>query len=81
MFQIIFHILYFQLTPIGTTIFRAMSATDKDVGRNQDIDFQIVRGKGGPVSLQTMVTISNSLLNFHMLILHFEHTFSILIYQ
>ena len=40
----------FKLTPIGTTVYRGIAATDLDAGRNKDIDFAIVPGDGGPVS-------------------------------
>ncbi len=37
------------MTPVGTTIFRGLAATDLDSGRNKDIDFSIVPGDGGEV--------------------------------
>ena len=38
-----------QLTPANTPIFRTLKATDKDAGRNKDVDFYIVPGDGGAV--------------------------------
>ncbi|KAI0235644.1 Cadherin-99C [Lamellibrachia satsuma] len=35
-----------ELTPVGTTIFRALTATDRDAGLNRLIDFHIVPGSG-----------------------------------
>ena len=46
----------FKLTPIGTTVYRGIAATDLDAGRNKDIDFAIVPGDGGPVSSGFLVT-------------------------
>ena len=45
-----YYCLMLQLTPVGTTIFRAITATDRDLGRNKDIDFHIMSGSGGDVS-------------------------------
>lgn len=45
----IYIFIYLQLTPVGTTIFRSLSAVDTDSGRNGDVDFNIVPGDGGPV--------------------------------
>ena len=39
-----------QNTPVGTTVYRTLTANDKDLGRNGEIDFRIVPGDGGSVS-------------------------------
>ena len=43
-------IVFLQLTPVGTSVFRTLTATDKDAGRNGDIDFHIIPGDGAVVS-------------------------------
>ena len=53
-------VLYFtifpsQLTPVGTTIFRQLTAVDKDSGRNGDIVYTVVPGDGSIVRLENDV--------------------------
>lgn len=48
-YVIIYHIkllYYFQLSPLGTTVFRGIAAFDLDANRNKDILFGILPANG-----------------------------------
>lgn len=41
----------FQLTPVGSSVFIQISATDKDQGANKEIEYSIIPGDGSVVSV------------------------------
>lgn len=46
--------IFLQLAPVGTTVYRGVSAQDLDLNENKDRKFAIVPGNGGPVGVTLM---------------------------
>lgn len=53
----------FQLTPIHTTVFRQLSATDLDSGPAKNVDFYFIEGDGSIVS-QAYILVEIHILHF-----------------